>query len=185
MKKFLIFALSIFVLSNVFISCNDQKSLQELLREEKKAMDRFIALNGLVVVEEYPKGGVFRENEYFKTTDGLYIHVVDSGNSVRATAGKAVTVRYEYSLNILEAAKGDTSNMDRPNLLFPYSFTYGISATYNPTSSPVCMGWIIPLQYVTEDAYIDLIIPSSLGSYYDKNTVIPVFYKNLHYTSFN
>jgi hypothetical protein len=184
-KKSLFFALSFFAFSAIFSSCSQQKSLQELLREEKKAIERFISANDFVILDEYPKNGVFGEKEYFKTNEGLYFHVVDSGNSNRIKPLNDVTIRFEYMHDVRDAARGDTTTRIAPSLLYPFSFTYGIQATYSPQGSPVCTGWIIPLSFVGEDAIIDLIIPSSLGSSSDNSNIIPEFYKNLHYTSFN
>jgi hypothetical protein len=184
-KKSLIFVLLAPVFSGVFFSCNDQKSLQEMLREEKKAIERFIDRNGFVVLDTYPKDSIFGEKEYYKTNEGLYIHVVQKGTSKRVKAPENVTVRFEYQHDVRDAARGDTTSIVKPSLLYPFSFVYGISATYSDMSSPVCVGWVIPLSYVGEDAIVDIIIPSSIGSYSDSNSIIPVFYKNLHYTSFN
>jgi hypothetical protein len=183
-KQFFIFVVFILSFSGVFMSCNQQKSYQELLREEKRAIERFIDNNDFVILKEYPKDGIFGEKEFYKTTEGLYFHVVDSGNSNRVKYLNEVTVRYELSWNIKYAAKRDSSQIIRPSLPYPESFVYGYSQTYTGYSS-VCTGWVIPLSYVGEDAVIDLIIPSSLGSSADSNSIIPEYYKNLHYTRFN
>ncbi|GHT27130.1 hypothetical protein FACS189432_02960 [Bacteroidia bacterium] len=181
----MIFVLLAPVFSGVFFSCNDQKTLQEMLREEKKAIERFIDRNDFVVLDSYPKDSIFGEKEYYKTNDGLYIHVVDRGSSVRAKALDNVTIRFEYQHSVKDAARGDTTTIIKPSLLYPFSFVYGISQTYSVTSSPVCVGWVIPLAYIGEGAVVDIIIPSSIGSYSDSNSILPVFYKNLRYTSFN
>jgi hypothetical protein len=67
-------------------------------------------------------------------------------------------------------------------LLHPYTFTYGLSNTYTSAYSPVCIGWVIPLLYIGENGKVDLIIPSSIGSYSDSNSFIPLVYKGLRYT---
>lgn len=156
-----------------------------MLREEKKAIERFIDKNDFVVLKEYPKDSIFGEKEYYKTNEGLYIHVVQKGSSTRAKALDNITIRFEYQHDVRDAARGDTTTIIRPSLLYPFSFVYGISQTYSDMSSPVCVGWVVPLAYIGEGGIVDIIIPSSIGSYSDSNSIIPVFYKNLHYTSFN
>jgi hypothetical protein len=189
MKKTLIFVLaSIALLACLSTACDSQKTLQERLQEEKRAIDRYIKRNNLVILGEYPKSGVFGEKEYFKTNDGLYIHVVDSGNGQRATSlTDVVTVRFEYRHDI---AVSDTSvtYWSETALIQPYFFTFGLAQTYTVSGSLVCEGWVHPLFYVGKTAVVDLIIPSALGSAEDNNTtygiINPVFYKGVTYTNF-
>ena len=168
----------------MFFSCNDGKNLQELLQEERKAIDRFISMNEFVILKEYPKDGVFEENEYFKTNDGLFLHVVDSGNGKRAKLRDDVCVRFDYYQYVKDYAQGDTTKNYLP-FYDPFYFVYGISGTYSSYYSLVCQAWVIPLEYVGEEAVLNLIVPSSIGSYSDNSSIIPVFYKNLRYTRFN
>ena len=195
MKKWISGIVFLVIISCISFSCNKQKSLQELLQEERKAIDRFINMNDLVILKDYPKDGVFKEKEYFRTNEGLFFHVVDSGNGTRIQPLNDVTVRYEYCLLVKDIVKGDTIKYYFPyhpsypylSPLQPISFVFGISQTYTSSVTPVCQGWVIPLMYVTEGAVLDMIIPSSIGSYYDNQyyNIFPVFYKNLRYTRFN
>jgi len=185
MKKGALVIISLIIISCISFSCKQSKSLQELLQEEKKAIDRFITMNDFVILKDYPADSIFKENEYYRTSDGLFFHVVDLGNGKRVKPADDVSVRYEYFQYIKDVVSGDTTTYNFLSYQ-PFSFVYGISATYMSASSPVCQGWVIPLSYVGENAVIDIIIPSSLGSYNDYNTSIaPVFYKNLRYTRFN
>jgi len=188
----------IVIASCITFSCNQSKSLQELLQEERKAIDKFISMNDLVILKNYPKDGVFKENEYYRTDDGLFFQVVDSGNGIRAQLLDDVSVRFDYFQFVKDAASGDTTKYGFPftstyystGVLIssngqPYSFVYGISQTYSSSYSPACQSWVIPLTYVGEGAVLNMIIPSTLGAYNDYNNVTPVFYKNLKYTRFN
>jgi hypothetical protein len=182
MKNGILSIVAIIIVSCMAFSCSQQKSLQELLQEERKAIDRFVSMNGLVVLKEYPKSGVFKENEYFRTVDGLFFNVVDSGNGVRVENRSVVTVRYDHLQYIKDAARGDTTKYF-PNPYLPVSFTFGIPQTYSSRSTSVSVAWVIPLEFVGAGAVINLIIPSSLGSVMDNNNVAPVFIRNLRYTS--
>ncbi|MDR1783634.1 MAG: DUF4827 domain-containing protein [Dysgonamonadaceae bacterium] len=178
MKKAFFVIISLVSVVWLFFSCDQSKSLQELLREESKAIDRFVDKNDIEILKEYPTDG-FKENQYYKTSDGLYIHVVDTGGA-KVQLYQDVTVRFEY----IEYVGSDTTKI-YPTLYYPFDFTYGISQTYSIYGSPVCTGWVIPLAYVGEHGVVDLIVPSNVGSYSDQSSITPVFYKGLTYTSFN
>ena len=195
MKKRVSSIVSVIIISCISFSCSQSKSLQELLQEERKAIDKFITMNDLVILKDYPKDGVFKEKEYFKTNEGLFFHVVDSGNGTRVKLLNDVSVRFEYCQPIKDAVSGDTTKYIFPYHPFygylspsqPISFVYGIQATYTSTITPVCQAWVLPLTYVGEGAVVDMIIPSSIGSYYDNlyYNITPIFYKSLRYTRFN
>ena len=185
MRNKILGIISIAIIFCMFFSCNDGKSLQELLQEERKAIDRFIAINDLVILKDYPKDGVFKENEYFRTNDGLFFQVVDSGNGKRVKLLDEVSVRFDYIQYVKDFAKGDETLIYPLNPYDPYTFVYGIEQTYYSYYSVVCQAWIIPLSYVGEEAVLNLIIPSSIGSMYDRDNILPIFYKNLRYTRFN
>ena len=183
MKKWALSIVSIAVISCISFSCKQQKTLQELLQEERKAIDRFITMNDLVILKEYPNDGVFKEKEYFRTNEGLFFHVIDSGNGTRAQLLDDVTVRFDYSQYIKNVVKGDSS-VWIPDPYVPFSFVYGIQQTYSVYYSPVCQAWVIPLAYVGEGAALNMIVPSSIGSKADNIGILPIFYKNLRYTRF-
>jgi len=186
MKKCALGIVLVTIISCILSSCSQSKSLQELLLEERKAIDRFITMNDFVILKDYPKDGVFKDNEYFRTSEGLFFHVVDSGNGTRAQLLNDVCVRADYYQYIKDVVKGD-STFYYLDPYSPVSFIYGISQTYSSTYTKVCQGWVIPLSYVGENAVLDVIIPSSLGSAtdYSSYNVEPLFYKNLRYTKFN
>lgn len=193
---------SIVLLAVVFcisFSCKEGKSLQERLKEETRAIDRFIKMNDFKILdeedEEFPKGK-WPENTFFRTRDGLFFQVVDSGNGKRAKLLDEISVRYEYFQLVKDAATGDTLKYsfpyfssynpnNPPPLGHPFYFTYGLPQTYSSSSSPMCQAWVIPLSYVGEGAILNMIVPSSVGASYDYSNITPVFYKNLRYTRFN
>jgi hypothetical protein len=188
MKKTLIFVISSIVLLTCSLaSCNKQKSLQERLQEEKRAISRYIDRERLVILDEYPKDRVFKDKEFYKIQSEygvMYMHVVDSGNGRRpGSSGNEVTVRFEYRHDI---AVSDSSILkwSTSGFVYPYSFKYGLGESYSVPNSMVCVGWVFPLSYVGEHAVVDLLIPSAVGSYSDNSNINPVFYKGLTYTNF-
>jgi len=182
MRKTVIFILS-FVLLGFIHSCDNSKSMQEYIREEKKAIERYILLQGIEVLSEYPQNHAFNENQYFKTREGLYMNVVDPGNTARrAKLYDEIMVRFDYMYEIKRYVSGDTSKIVLSYLDLPIEFKYGINT--DKTGFYACRGFAIPLDSVGEGAVVNLIIPSALGSTGDNNQFIPVFYKNLKYTKF-
>ncbi|MDR0682008.1 MAG: DUF4827 domain-containing protein [Dysgonamonadaceae bacterium] len=188
MKKSIIFIVSIIVLAIASIACDNQKSLQEYLREERRDIERYIEREGIIVLKSYPKDSIFKEKEFFKTSEGLYMHVTDRGNNVRVKPLEdQVLVRFEYFYYIKDFVSGtslEDIKIPYPDL-YPMEFIYGQQGSYGKSSIDLsCNGWAIPLAYVGEKAVVDLIIPSSLGTSSDNTNFNVVFYKNLTYTAF-
>ena len=169
-------------------SCNDFESMQEKLRKEKKAIEAFIKRNDINVLNEYPKDGVFGENDYFRTAEGLYIQVVDSGNGTRVVPYiDEVQVRFDYLLDIKEHMSDETTGKYLGETLgLPKEFIYGNSASYakDINHNLPCDGWALPLAYVGERAIVNLIVPSSLAGSSYSNNFTPLYFKNLRYTAF-
>ncbi|MCL1938179.1 MAG: DUF4827 domain-containing protein [Candidatus Azobacteroides sp.] len=187
MRKTIVFVLSFTTLAVANIACDKQKTVQEYLREERKAIERYIDRQGIEITATYPKGA-FKANEYFKTNEGLYIHVVDSGNGRRVKPlVDRIQVRFDYLYYIKTYVSGKTDSTVLPFYYFPQEFIYGQSGSYGKNSYDFsCEGWAIPLAYMGEGAIVDLIIPSALGTSYDNSypNFNAVFYKNLTYTEF-
>ncbi|GHV11004.1 hypothetical protein FACS1894162_6010 [Bacteroidia bacterium] len=187
MKKIINFVLLLVVLAGMIAACDDQKTMQEYLREESKAIERYIASQGINVQTSYPKDSIFAPNEYFKTSDGLYMHVVSRGNTARRIVPykEWAQVRFDYYYYIKSYVSGSTDSIVPSFNYFPFKFMYGVSGSYAADGSGLpCNGWAIPLQYVGEGGIVDLIIPSSLGNSTDNSSFQPIFYKNLQYTKF-
>jgi len=187
MKKWTLGFVIIATVSCVSFSCQQSKSLQELLQEETKAIERYITMNNLTILKKYPDNGVFNDNEFFRTDEGLFIQVVDSGNGTRVQSGNDVSLRFEHLQYIKNYVKGDTSQYFH-DPYHPFSFMYFSRSSYIPAKeniNDISQAWVIPLSYVNEKAVINLIVPSSIGSSSDNNEIRPVFYRNLHYTRFN
>ena len=185
MKKTVIFT-GLFILLAGFltISCDNSKSMQEYIREEKKAIERYILSQNIEVLNDYPADSVFKKNQYYKTDEGLYMHVADPGNtSRRVQVYDEVLVRFDYRYFIKSYVSGSTDSLVLNYAYFPIEFRYGISYDIDRIGL-ACSGFAIPLSYVGEGAVVDLIIPSELGNSTDNSSFAPVFYKNLKYTKF-
>jgi hypothetical protein len=181
MRKTSFIILSIIGLFILLPACDKTKTPQEYLREEKKAIERFISREGITVLNSYPSDSIFGEKEFYKTDRGLYVHVVNPGNK-RVKAYDEVLVRFDYYFDVKDYVSGDTIKYSVDYNLLPFSFIYGIAGSYDTYFG--CNGWAIPLAYVGENGVVDLIIPSSLGSQGDSQSYRAKYYKNLKYTRF-
>lgn len=70
------------------VSCDKTKSYTEHLKDERKAIERLIDREGFKVLKNYPSDGVFKENEFVKLENDVYLNVIDSGNGNRAVLGQ-------------------------------------------------------------------------------------------------
>ena len=184
MKRTVIFILSFILLGFINIFCDNGKSMQEYIREEKKAIERYILAQKIEVLDEYPNDSIFRENQYYKTSEGLYMNVVDAGNTNRRIQTyDEVLVRFDYLYYIKSYVAGNTDSIVLSYAYLPIAFRYGISYSIDLTGL-ACAGFAIPLTYVGEGAVVNLIIPSELGNSSDNDSFAPVFYRNLKYTKF-
>lgn len=188
MKKTVLFVMSVVFIGFFLIACENQKTAQEYIREEKKAIDRFLSSNGIDVLKSYPAQHKFAANEYYKTDEGLYIQVVDSGNgkTIKPLINR-VQVRFDFMLDVKSHVTGKKDTLVPPAGILPMEFIYGQPGSYglpDPMYNFSCDGWAIPLKYIYEGAIVNLIIPSSLGNQSDNNYFVARFYKNLKYTKF-
>ena len=172
MKKILLF-ISLIVTTSLFFACDKTKTAQELLKEEEEAIERFISDNGFIVTKD--TAAMYDKNVFFKTKEGLYIHVKSSGNDNKAKYNQEVLVRFKD----MTYFKNDTtkySNMSAGN--GSDKFYYGNAYSY---SGLACDGWAIGLGLVSENAEVSLIIPSILQPYSRQSTFLPVYYGFLVY----
>ncbi|QIK59216.1 DUF4827 domain-containing protein [Dysgonomonas sp. HDW5A] len=188
MRKVLGLICFIIVLCVVFAACSSSETYADKLKNERKNISRFINEHNIVVLNQYPASGVFKENEYFRDPlTGVYINVIDSGNGKRASVSKRSEVNVRLANTIFLPSDTLRGNLDA-NSSQPISFTYGIVATYSNSNDAtldyfsLSTGITAPLQYVGENARVSLIVPFASGSNYQLNTFTPAYYPELHYT---
>jgi len=169
----LLLLISVFFTASMFFACDKTKTYYELEKEERKAISRFINENGLHVTNN-PKE-MYYENVYFKTPDGLYINVIDSGVGEKIKKDQEVAVRYKSVMMFKKDTTKYVGNMDVGN--DAYTFIYGRAYA----NDHACDGWAIPLSFVRNKARVNLIIPSALQPNGKQNSFQPLFYENLYY----
>ena len=66
------------------VSCDKTKSYTDMLKAQQKAIDRLEKDSGLVFLDDFPKDSIFKENEFVKLEDGVYLNIIEKRNSERA-----------------------------------------------------------------------------------------------------
>ena len=72
----------------VAISCSKTKSYTDMLKDEKKAIERLIDANDFEILDDFPKDSIFKENQFVKLENGVYLNIIDKGSSERAVQYK-------------------------------------------------------------------------------------------------
>lgn len=164
-------------------SCSSTPTYADMLKAEKKAIQRLIDDEGIEVLDDYPENGVFKPNQFYKLESDVYINVIDSGNGQRAKLGET----YVLSRFLANSLVQDTTTMDLlsdPNSL-PVEFVYGRNVAKTSVYADIVgEGLASPLAYVGDSSYVKLIVPFkrfSSGSYFQTNG-IPVYFKKVRFT---
>ncbi len=156
-------------------SCSKGKSYVELLKEEQTAISRFIDDNNFVILDKFPADTVFAANEFYKTSDGLYVNIIQKG----------IPLNYIYNENIYLDVKdfilfkNDTTHYDLGVFRILYNNTY--SYTFEQNSNIICDGILYPLQYVGYEGKAKLIIPSKQSTSYYQSQVTPLYIGEVTY----
>lgn len=171
-------------------SCGkSQRTYTEMLKDERKAINRLIDREGIVVLDEYPENGVFGENEFVKLESGLYLNVVDSGKT-KATLG-STKIFCRFIVEHIDVLNDTTYVYDGfANATYPLLFTLGVgtdSDSYykaQPFSYYYSSGLQEPLvnkQYVGDSAIVKLIVPFKIGGEAQNTGGDPIYIKKLRY----
>lgn len=172
MKKQIFGLLSALLLVLLAASCSsDPDSYENLLSDEKDLISSYISRNGINVVSTLPADGAWGPNDYYLTPNGVYVHIVESGdvNSTPVYSGQLVIARY-YQMTL--AAVPDTVFRLWTTIESPYPFEFKYANT-----SEASVGFHEAVKYMKYDgASAKLIVPSKQGTSADANSVIPYAY---------
>lgn len=202
MKKIIVFAISLVLCCIAFQSCNDSETYADLLKDEKRAIAKFIADSSINVISQrqFVDQGYTTDlsrNEYVQTSSGVYMQIIDKGSSDPADTVKnndMVLVRMAEYLITTASVTLYASNLTIPYMVdeFRYSktsssitgiFTKGIiHDSYSTTAVPA--GWLVPLAYVRDGGRVKLIVPSKMGHETAMSQVRPYFYDIRKYQIF-
>lgn len=170
-------------------SCKDSHSYAELLTEENKCTNVFLADQR--VVNEIPADTVFECGEdapyYRLDEDGnIYMQVIDPGTpgenrSNYATSDEVIFFRYtRYNLQNyvdgkLPEGSGNEDDMALGNCWFRFG-NYTLESSYQWGT-----GLQMPLSFLPIDAVVNLVIKSQYGIYSEQSYVTPFLYRVRYY----
>lgn len=165
-------------------SCDKTTSYADMLKAEKKAIERLMDSEGFVVLSDYPADGVFKENEFYKLDNGVYLNVIDSGNGHHAVLEKTqIVCRFKARIFLSDTAEIDGFSSSQ----FPVTFTYGINqpiqdeSSFSNLNDFVSEGLASGLQYVGDSSYVKLIVPFKVSSSTFINSGDPIFFERVRY----
>lgn len=178
MKFFFKILLAFFIPSLFIVSCSNDKTYADQLKDEQKLIKSFIARQKIIVVSTMPSTIPFPDNVYYKTSSGLYIRLENEGdkyvNGVLTTdsaeTNDRISFRYiQYTLN----STADTiSYTNTAESAFPATFYFN-----DLTDKNACEGWqeaVSLMKYHNAEAKI--IVYSKIGFETDEKYVIPYGY---------
>ena len=161
----------LFVVSLLLISCNDKvKPYAEYLKEETKAIERFIRDNKIVVLSDFPANATFAPNEYYRDpATGVYFNIMEKG-----TVGEEIKVGEEFYVRYSGlryfADGNDTITRTNEFSVMPAIITYrGLVTMRNrELYSETTPAWIVPMPHIRHGARVKMIVPFNMGSYSDR-----------------
>lgn len=197
---------SIFMLMAIIIAfsaCNSGETYADKLKNQDKAIDRWISKNNIVVLNKFPSDSIFAENEYYKDPEtGIYIRVIDYGGE-KANENQQVYLRYEDAKWIKQGSSDSVSYTNNlPGMeQYPLDIKYGITETYSiplsyytqylASSSAISIQYykalylseacVAPLKYVGDGGSVSLLVPFNNGSAYQQYIYEPLYYGRLIY----
>jgi hypothetical protein len=172
-------------------SCSKQRSYSDMIKDQKRAIDKLIGQEGLEILKKYPSDSVFGEKQFVLLDNGVYLNVVDSGNGNRPVAGKTTILVRCSARSLFE---GDSSSISLfPNGYDPMEFIYGSAdvvisryaqSYYSPYYFCLSTGLESALGYVGENSIVKLIVPFDEGSTYQtaNSYGVPLYYDKVKFT---
>ena len=170
------------------VSCDDGMTYAERMEQEREIIDAFLADSGFYYVESFPTDSFRDSKEFMLFPDGMYMRVEDFGSGRAFKSGDMVTVRFtEVNLsNQLTVSNIAASHPDVFRYQVSGSTQAGIFVSdemgdpfmvslYSSTAVP--SGWLLPLEYVRDGAYVRLIVPHKLGQTDATYYVYPCYYE--------
>ncbi|SUB89635.1 Uncharacterised protein [Porphyromonas macacae] len=198
-KRTFISLLSMILLVGItFSSCRDSKykSLSELKRDQKKAIERFIKEKKISVVElgDTKLPDPYNKDVYYKFPNGLYMKIIDPGKTkpeVDKThvflkfAGQLFLDKVYLEFNSIANPRYQPTEFIYRNYYLAGEIHYSLVQLGIPGYSLdelMCEGLAYPMAHLGEGARVSLIVPFTLGSSTYYKMGYPMYIEEAYYT---
>lgn len=189
MKIFRLIALSLLALAAALAStsCKDKKSYADLLNDETKAVNNFLA--DQVVILDLPEDGKLEygpDAPYYRLdTDGnVFLQVIDPGEDAKIEDDAQVFFRFtRYNLYYYQQTGELTDGQGNANDVTSGSASFRFNNFTLSSSSQWGSGIQMPLNYVGYNSRVNVIIKSQLGISNEISYVIPYLFDVRYFRS--
>lgn len=181
LTKYLLPAIVAIPAISTLTSCEDGKSYSDLLREEEKATNWYMANQRIEL--DIPSDSILEygpQAPYYKLDeDGyIYLQVINPGDTVRAKKGDMVYFRFKR-LNLKYLYQGDNpsweGNADNMNsALGSTYFIYDDMLMVNSMKYGQGLQW--PLKFVGYDSEVNIVLRSYYGFQADQSSCLSYIY---------
>jgi len=176
MKKIFSFIFIFIAILIVFSSCSsDSSSYANLLKAEKSSIAGYISRNNINVISKVPTNNVWGDKDYLLTSTGLYIHIVNRGDTAAVAdtvVSEGLIIARYYKITLDAIPDTIIKNWTAADYPYPLEFNYKVSS-----ASTVPTAFHEAVKYMKySNAVAKIIVPSKLGTTTDVNNVIPYFY---------
>ncbi len=167
-------------------SCSDSKSYAELLTDETKSVNAYLA--NQVVINEIPEDSIFEEGKnapYYRIDDtgNVYMQVVKYGTEKKAADDQQIYFRYtRYNLSqydsandVLPEGAGNSEDLEYEPTWFRFkNFSLSSSSQYGA-------GIQMPLYFLPLGSEVNIIVKSQYGFTSEISYVTPFLYNIRYY----
>ncbi len=185
-RKIIVIIVAVFSMMSLN-SCDDNKSYADLLNDENKAVNKFLADQR--VIDKIPTDTIFEVGEnapyYRMDEDGnIYMQVLNAGTKTnKVEDNQLIYFRFmRYNLSYYEPGEemsgaGNADDMEYLATSFRFgNYTLSSSAQYGA-------GVQLPLYYLGIDCEVNIVIKSQYGFSNEISNVIPYLYNIRYYKS--
>ncbi|MCQ2343614.1 MAG: DUF4827 family protein [Paludibacteraceae bacterium] len=166
-KRLIYSSLIMAVLCLMMVSCASSTSYSKELEAEENLIKAWIKRNHITILNEFPEDSLFKENEMYHFSEGIYFQMLDTGRGEPMQEGDIIVLRYKSST--LDENPIEESYMTTEDRNYPNEIIYG-----SLTNS--CKGWNDAFSLMKRDSSMArIIVPSKLG--FNDAVVIPFWYE--------
>ena len=183
MRKVYIPLLAIITILISVVSCKDQKTYADYLKDEERAIDQFIVKNNLNILTKFPASGNFGEKDFYKDPETeVYYNIVEYGDTTKSIfLGENVYVRFMGLKYFMVDDSTTYNNLNSNNNPFPQEIKFIGPVNSNTRSYYSVPGWAVPLTRVGHNGVVRMIIPFNMGSSTDRSQYQATYYDRIEY----